>query len=123
MIQQQEASATWFGPLPPPGALKVFGEIDSTFPDRIMKMAEDAAEHQRSMERLAMAQQEADRVQLYRIKARAQWFAGSLAIFFGLVGGWMAYLGHSTASATVIGSVVVGLASVFLLGRRSEAEK
>jgi hypothetical protein len=51
----------------------------------------------------------------------AQWFAGCLAMFFGLVGAWMAYLGHSTASAAVIGSVVVGLASVFLLGRKSES--
>jgi uncharacterized membrane protein len=113
----QVLNANWEGPMPPPAALRGFGEIDPSFPERMMRMAEQAAEHQRSMEKEAMKQQGADLDGARSSKRRGQWFAAGLAVFFGLVGAWVCYLGHPGSGATIIGSTVVSLAAVYLVGR------
>lgn len=103
--------------MPPPAALHRFGEIDPSFPERMMRMAEQAAEHQRSMEKEAMKQQGDELAGARGSKSRGQWFAAGLAVFFGVVGAWACYLGHPGAGATIIGSTVVSLAAVYLVGR------
>lgn len=42
------------GPLPPPVILKEYGEIDNTFPNRIVSMAESRLSHTQKMEWWAM---------------------------------------------------------------------
>jgi len=117
---QASIQQRWQGPTPPPQALEAFGKIDPSFPGRIMRMAEEAAEHQREIENQAMNQQSENHHGILDIQKRAQWFAFALAVFFGLVGCFIVYQGHPASGATVITGVVVGLASVFLIGRKSE---
>jgi uncharacterized membrane protein len=40
-MQEIEAQEVYSGPIPHPDFLKKFGDIDPSFPERIMKMAED----------------------------------------------------------------------------------
>jgi len=110
-------SMQWQVPVPHPQILQAFGAIDSSYPERIMHMAEQAAEHQRFMEREAMRQQDAELQSGRTLRGRGQWFAGGLAVFFGLVGAYMASIGHATAGASIITGTVVSLAAVFLIGR------
>lgn len=117
---QIQASLTWQGPVPHPQALKAFGDIDASFPKRLVKMAEDAAAHQRAMEMEAMSQQKDSLKGERGFRERGQWFACGLAAFFGFLGGWFAFLGHPAAGASVILGTVVSLAVVFVLGRRPE---
>lgn len=63
-----------------------------------------------------MRQQEADHTTIFNIQGRAQWFAAGLAVVFAAVGVWFAILGFPGAGATIISSVVVGLAMVYLAG-------
>jgi uncharacterized membrane protein len=85
-----------------------------------MQMAEAASAHQRAMEIDAMSQQ-ADSLRGERtFRSRGQWFACGLAGFFGLLGGWFAFLGHPAAGATVITGTVVSLCIVFVLGRKPD---
>ena len=120
---RQASSEHWQGPLPPPKSLKDFGEIDLSFPERIVRMAEAAAQHQRDMEAEAMRQQGEGIRADSTIKQRGQVFAAGLAVFFGLVGAWIAYLGHPGVAATIIGTTVVGLATVFVVGRSMNGDK
>ncbi len=113
-------SVQWQGPVPPPQALEAFGNIDPSFPERMMRMAEQAAEHQRAMEADAMEQQKEELKGARESKQRGQWFAAGLALFFGLVGGFVCYLGHPTAGATIITGTVVSLAAVYLIGKRAD---
>lgn len=41
IISEMEQSLTYRGPLPPPSMLRDYGDIDSSFPDRIVRMAEN----------------------------------------------------------------------------------
>lgn len=122
VLPRQTTTATWQGPVPPPQSLAGFGEIDQSFPERIVKMAESAAQHQRDMEREAMRQQGEGIKIDSDIRRRGQNFAAGLAVFFGLVGGWGIYLGHPTAGATIISGTVVGLATAFIIGRTTNSK-
>lgn len=115
----QIAAQQWQGPLPPPGSLQAFGTIDPSFPDRIVRMAEEAAHHQQTMEREAMRQQDNVLKGDRELKGRGQWFAAALALVFALVGAWLGYLGHPGSGATVITGTVVSLAAIYLVGRQS----
>jgi uncharacterized membrane protein len=86
-------------------------------------MAEKAAEHQREVERLAMEQQKTDHAKIFGIQTRAQWFAACLAALFAAVGIAFAVMGYPGSGATIISSVVVGLATVYLVGRKDENGK
>lgn len=50
----QRQTLQFTGPLPPPEVLHGFKEIDSTFPERIVVMAERQSEHRQSMERTSL---------------------------------------------------------------------
>lgn len=115
-------SVQWQGPVPPPQALEAFGKIDASFPERIMRMAELASDHGRAMESEAMRQQKDELEGARESKRRGQWFAAVLAMFFGLVGGFVCFLGHPASGATIITGTVVSLAAVYLIGKASTSE-
>ena len=123
IAQSQVMSQQFQGPVPHPALLKAYGEVDISYPERIFAMAEKAAEHQQEIERSAMKQQEWDHAKIFSIQGRAQWFAATLAVVFAAVGVWFAILGHPGAGATIISSVVVGLAVAYLAGNASAGKK
>jgi uncharacterized membrane protein len=110
-------TARWVGPLPPPDLLQAYGGIDPSFPERIFRMAETDARHCLDLEVEAMRDQRETLRSIDRFKARGQGCAAGLAVVFAIVGAWMGYLGHPGAGATIITGTVVGLATVFVLGR------
>ncbi|MCR5559370.1 MAG: DUF2335 domain-containing protein [Schwartzia sp.] len=82
----------YVGPLPPPAIMRGFGDIDSSFPERIMSEFEQNSEHTRAQEVKAL------QAQIEETK-RGQYMAISI-IGAGLAGTFLlAYLDKDVASA------------------------
>lgn len=101
---------TFAGPMPPPAILQGYEAIVPGAAERILAMAESDMKHQHAIEFAALAAAEGE------VK-RGQWFGfgiGSLALIASIV----ALLLGSPAVASIIGgTTVVGLVSVFIVGR------
>jgi len=105
-IQQQ----TFAGPMPPPANLQGYEAIVPGAAERILAMAEADTKHQHSIEFAALAAAECE------VK-RGQWFGfgiGAMALICSIVA---LLLGSPTVAAIIGGSTVVGLVSVFIIGR------
>ena len=109
------------GPIPPPQILKGYGDVDPTFPQRILKMAEDEQSHRHDMERQTLDAQRDD-LKRDRMEARlGQVFAliiGLAAIVGGVVASTM---GAQWTGSIIGGGGVIGLGAVFIKGRQYAA--
>ena len=101
---------TFRGPIPHPDLLKGYNEIVPGAAERILAMAEDDAAHQRSMEVAAL--------EAAKSEARlGQWlgfFIGMAALGTSLVA---LFLGSPWVASILGGTTVIGLVSVFVVGR------
>jgi uncharacterized membrane protein len=101
--------------------MKGYGKIDPTFPDRIMRMAEQQGQHRREMEasllQADLSNESADQSE----RRLGQVFALVVAVA-GLVATiWLASLKQPWVAGVVGGGTLVSLVTVFVLGRRSTA--
>jgi len=101
------------GPLPSPDTLQQYNEVIPNGAERIMVMAEAQSEHRKSLEAKVIESQT-------RQSERGQIIAGILA--FVLIGaGVAAFLtGHDGVAGTIFGVTVVGLVTVFVLGKSDQ---
>ncbi len=100
------------GPLPPPDALERYNSIAPGAADRIITMAEEETTHRRKLEQdiVHNGYEEAKRGQIFAL------FIGALGI---IAGATVSVLGAQWAGAVIGGSTVMGLVSVFILGREA----
>lgn len=101
------------GPLPPAEQLAAYDDRFPGFGERIMRMAEKSLDHTMKMQEEELAlEREIYRSDLKR--SNTSLYLGS-AIIFGTVAGGLTlvFLGHDTAGAAIVGSVVTALAFVF----------
>ncbi len=101
---------THVGPLPPPAMLAAFGQIDPSFPDRIVTMAEKNAEAERS------SAVKAQTYQFYDAMAGRMlgFLFGAAAIVVTLV---PALNGHDAVAGVVGGTTVVGVVAALIRGK------
>lgn len=121
---EQLSESSFSGPIPPPDVLSEYREIDSSFPERCMKMAEKEQEHRHAMEReitelekkkLEMAQDFVPREQ--NLKSRGQSFAFILATTaFGMIA-FSVWMKDSTTAGILAGTTITALAAIFVTGR------
>jgi uncharacterized membrane protein len=99
------------GPLPPPGSLAAYGDIDPSFPNRIMTMAEQNA---------ASARVTAERAQHYQlaeqIVGRAAGLIFALAAIIAAV--VLALNGQAVVAGVIGGATVVGVVTALIKGRQ-----
>ena len=109
LVQVTEAFS---GPLPPPDVLERYNSIAPGAADRIITMAEEETTHRRKLEQdiVHNGYEEAKRGQIFAL------FIGALGI---IAGETVAVLGAQWAGAVIGGGTVVGLVSVFILGREA----
>ncbi len=108
-LAQQQVTVTkhYQGIIPPPEMMEHFKQIDSSFPDRILKMAENEGNHRRDLAKSVTN------------KSFALDFLGIIAGII-VVGGviWLCYefvkKGYATQAASLGCAVLVGLAVVFV---------
>ena len=114
---------SFHGPLPPPRTIEEYERILPGAADRIFTMAEKQAAHRHEMESAAMALSNIDVRSAYQRANRGLHLAAIVAFAIVAGGVCMAFLGHASEGAGVIGGTIVGLATVFIYGARMRDRK
>jgi uncharacterized membrane protein len=99
------------GPIPHPNILESYNRILPGAAERILSMAEEEQKHRQYLEKTAL-QNDKDEAKLGQICA---FLIGVVAI---VAGTYAAINGSATAGSVIGGGGVVGLVSVFILGRK-----
>lgn len=110
--QVVQVTEQFSGPLPHPDVLERYNQVAPHAADRIIAMAEQETSHRHNIEQ-AIVDNEFKEARMGQICALA---IGSLAIISGAI---ISISGAPWAGAIIGGSGVVGLVSVFILGRKS----
>lgn len=108
-------SASFEGPMPPPAILEGYERLVPGAAERILAMAESDTKHQHAIEFSALRAAEGE-VKRGQIFAFIIGLAALLASMFAL------YMGSSVVAGIIGGTTVVGLVSVFVVGRFVKSE-
>ncbi|EHJ4142253.1 DUF2335 domain-containing protein [Escherichia fergusonii] len=108
--------SSFSGPLPPPSMLREYNEIVDNGAERIMVRSEKEQAHRHSMEYMAMSGA------IYKDK-RGQWMAFTVTIIILAIATLFAWNGDTVFAGTLITVDLIGLASVFILGRNDRPNK
>ncbi len=106
-------SEEFSGPLPPPELLKQYDDIVSGFADRIISMAEKEQSHRHQLGQSALSGVVAS-------AKRGQILAFTICSLLLSCSAGLIALDHDIAGAILGGSTLVGLACIFITGRRKK---
>lgn len=98
------------GPLPPPEILAQYNQVSPGAADRIIAMAEDNNRHFQTMDKMTVSS-------TYQERRTGQWCGLIIGLAVMGVCAFGFYLGHATEAAWLGGTTIVGLVSVFVVGR------
>lgn len=103
----------WIGksPLPPPDILSRYDEIVPGATDRLLRMVEDESSHRRKLENRQLDSEIAE-------AHRGQWMAFVITVFTIAIGAYTALQGAQIPGALIGTGGVIGLAAVFIYGRK-----
>ena len=98
-----EIVQSFSGPIPPPAWIAEYGKIDSSFPERIMKMAEKEQANRHYVN-----------VSVLRLAKTAQILTAILAAMMTVVGGLALFWGYSTCAVIIFGITIGALLAAYL---------
>lgn len=104
------------GPLPPPEVMQSYDEILPGGAERLFAMAENEQKFRHSTQDMAI------RGTISRDK-RGQWMGFAITMVILGIASVFAYRGNTIFAGTLIGLDLIGLATVFVIGRRSPPRK
>jgi uncharacterized membrane protein len=104
------------GPLPTPEDLSHYNSIIPNGADRIMKMAEEQSKHRIQIETTVISKQSAE-------SKRGQLFGLIIGIVGLICGTFLSYTGHEIVGGTIAGTTVIGLVSVFVIGKKKQKQE
>lgn len=102
------------GPLPSARELAAYRDIDPSFAERIVRMAEKEQERRHALPTEIMVREE-------RLKARGQHYALVIAIVVLLFAAYLAHLGDTAMAGKVAIGTLIGLVGIFVGGRAIDA--
>ena len=105
------------GPLPDPETLAGYERVAPGSAERIILMAEKQQDHRHNNENKQLSLHETMINGDCSMKKRGQWFGLFSVLIVSMFSFYLAFLGHISASVTVITVVLIGLTSVFVMGR------
>lgn len=105
-----QIAARYSGPVPLAGEMRRYKEIDASFPERFVSMAERQAAHRQAMETKLV---EGD----IALKRRGQDYALISVVIGMLVALVFGYMDLPIVAGVVAGTTVVGVVSAFVVGR------
>ncbi|MFW5895383.1 MAG: DUF2335 domain-containing protein [archaeon] len=111
--QSIEHSTSFSGPLPPPSILDEYNNVLDNGAERIMKMAENQSNHRIEMEKHAIKEE-------LRQSKTGQNFGFILAIIGMIIAFLLAYLGHDTVAGIFGTTTIVGLVTIFVIGKKRQ---
>jgi uncharacterized membrane protein len=109
-----KTASTFSGPLPPPSILGDYNNVLENGAERIMKMAENQSSHRIGLEKHAIKEE-------LRQSRNGQIFGFILAILGMLIAFGLAYLGHDTVAGIFGTTTIVGLVTIFVIGKRKQS--
>ncbi|MBF0627034.1 MAG: hypothetical protein HQL91_02325 [Magnetococcales bacterium] len=127
-IQQARLVATRMtGPIPDPTSLGLYGEIDPSFPERLMAAMERQEAHRQTLEKFSLeqyyAQEAARQERSYSIQKRGQIFGLVVSLAAFAVSAMLAVLGHDWVASGIAVTASVSLAVAFITGRVLDRKK
>jgi len=99
------------GPIPPPKLLAQYNDVVNNGAERIMTMAENQSKHRIGLENHAIKEE-------LRQSRNGQWFGFILGLIGMGLAAWLAIEGHDTVAGIFGTTTIVGLVTVFVIGRR-----
>ena len=122
-IQQEEPSGVikvvkavsqqFTGPIPPPHILGDYDKVQVGFAERIIAMAENEQAHRHGIENRALSSE-------ISIQKRGQVFALFLSLLILVGSMFLIYSGKEISGSVLAGSSLIGLAYIFITGRKSD---
>lgn len=110
--QTQKITAGFYsGPIPPAKEMEHYQQIDSSFPARIMKMAEKEQEHKIKMDEKVIPENQ-------KIFKRGQLFALIISFLIILLAFYLVYEKYPWTAVVVIISFFISLANNFILKKK-----
>lgn len=104
------------GPIPPPAILAEYDQLIAGGADRILKMAENQAEHRQSLEKSVI---KSDNIRAYL----GQNFAFIICMTGLCWAGYLILQGHGVEGCTIFGANLVSMASLFIYGKKIKAKE
>lgn len=114
-ISVKEASS-FSGPLPPPSILSGYNEVIENGAERLMKMAESQSAHRMELEKHAIGEE-------LKQSKNGQVFGFILAMVGMGIALTLALYGHDTVAGIFGTTTIVGLVTVFVIGKRSQKKE
>ncbi len=108
-------ASSFSGPLPPPEILGAYNEILQNGAERIMKMAEHQSGHRIELEKHAIKEE-------LKQSGRGQVFGFILAIIGMAIAFGLAFLGHDTVAGIFGTTTIVGLVTIFVIGKKRQSK-
>nr|MBI3613673.1 DUF2335 domain-containing protein [Nitrospirota bacterium] len=98
------------GPLPDPNILARYDQVVAGAAERIIAMAERDSVHLQSVEKMRISA-------VFHERRLGQIFGFSIAIIALGASVFLAYTGHETTASVIGGTTLLGLVSIFVIGR------
>lgn len=112
-IVGSSVQTTYISPIPPPEILKGYNEVVNNGAERILAMAEKQSNHRMQLEDYAIKEQ-------LRQSGRGQNYGLVIAIFGLVLAGVLAVLGYEKLAIVLATTTIVGLVTVFVLGKKKQ---
>jgi len=106
------------GPIPPADELRRYNDVLHNAAERILTMAESEATHRHCLEKKQLTNEQGVIDKTFRERARGQWFGLFIGVFTIAAGVYAAVNGAQWPGGFIGTGGVVGLVTVFVLGRR-----
>jgi len=116
LLAQAQGNTSWLeyrshsGPVPPGEELIKYNEAAPGGGDRILVMAEKQQSHRLVVEDIVIRSQRAQ-------AERGQIIGAVLVALLIVAGAWITVAGHDTVGGIVFGTTIVGVATLFILGK------
>ncbi len=118
IMSHQVLGQIYQGPIPTPDVLKKYNVLLPGAADRILSMAEKEADHRHKMEERALEIESEDLKARARDSRWGQIFGFFIGIFTVVAGAYTATQGYQWPGGLIGTSGVLGLVSVFVIGRK-----
>ena len=113
-VRVETQVATFSGPLPPPKLLQDYEAIQPGFAERIVKMAEQEADHRRLQETKALDTDIVLNHKDFTERKTGQFLAFAIVIIMAFVGAYLALNGSEIAGSVFGGPAIVSIVGAFL---------
>lgn len=116
VAQSRTIATAYAGPIPPPDLLRQYEELDPGRAAKILNVAERQSDHRMDIERKVITSD-----------IRRSWAGLAAAFILSLttvcIGGYLVYLDHDTAGATIATAGLGSVVGTFIYGTKSQREE